>query len=141
MCNCLPRLIKRKSLPTLFVFTWDKSTCILGKLKGKSISKSSERESIFENDCFLSSNSVKAICKILYIYVKARCKKGEMWKATCSFSAGKGDYWNHLMAFSLNMPNIFLTYLLRYSRKELPVQVLLEGGEALGTRRLLKKLS
>ena len=44
------------------------------KLKGKSISKTSVRGSLFKHELFLSSDSVYIAFNLLYFYVKARCK-------------------------------------------------------------------
>ena len=72
-----------------------------GKLKGKSISKTSVRGRLFKHERFLSSDSVYTAFNLLYFYVKARCKAsmkkelrnvriqlckrtGDVYKATCS---------------------------------------------------------
>ena len=109
-----------KSLSTLPIFTRREIHLHVkksGKLKGKSISKTSVRGRLFKLERFLSSNSVYTAFNLLHFYVKARskasmkkelrnvriqlCKRTgtcEVYKATCSCSAGKSGYCNHVMA-------------------------------------------
>ena len=66
-----------KSLSTLPIFTRreiDLHVRKCGKLKGKSISKTSVRGRLFKHERFLSSDSVYTAFNLLYFYVKARCK-------------------------------------------------------------------
>ena len=107
-----------KSLSTLPIFTRreiDLHVKKCGKLKGKSILKTSMRGRLFKLfERFLSSDSIYTAFNLLYFYVKARCKAsmkkelrnvriqlckrtGEVYKATCSCPAGKSDYCNHVM--------------------------------------------
>ena len=107
-----------KSLSTWPIFTRryiDLHVRKCGKLKGKSISKTSVRGRLFKHERFLSSDSVYTAFNLLYFYVKARCKAsmmkelrnvriqlckrtGELYKATSSWPASKSGYRNHVMA-------------------------------------------
>ena len=98
-----------KSLSTLTIFTRreiDLNVRKCGKLKGKSISKTSVRGRLFKPERFLSSDSVYTAFNLLYFYFKARCKASmkkelqnvpiqlckrtdEVYKAKCSCPAGK----------------------------------------------------
>ena len=66
-----------KSLLTLLIFTRTETDLHVrkcGKLKEKSISKTSARERLFKHERFLSSDSAYTTFNLLYFYVKARCK-------------------------------------------------------------------
>ena len=63
-----------KSLSSLPIFTRreiDLHVTKCGKLKGKSISKTSVRGRLFQNERFLSSESVYTSSNPMYFYVKA----------------------------------------------------------------------
>ena len=56
-------------------------------------------------------------------------RAGEVYKAKCSWPAGKSGYCNHVMAL--------LHKIAEYSLNQLTeIQVFLDSGESLGTRRL-----
>ena len=115
-----------KSLSTLPIFTMreiDLHVKKCGKLKGKSISKSSVRGRVFKLERFLSSDSIYTAFNLLYFYVKARCKAsmkkelrnvriqlckrtGEVYKATCSCPAGKSGYCSQVMHSFIELPSI-----------------------------------
>ena len=163
MNHCLLRLSKStkaltwgKSLSTLPIFTRREIDLHLrkcGKLKGgKVYFKNFSKGRLFKHERFLSSDSVYTAFNLLYFYVKARCKAsmkkelrnvriqlckraGEVYKATCSCPAGKSGYCNHVMALLYEIAEYSLNHLTEVPRKK-PVQVFLESGESLGTRRL-----
>ena len=93
-----------ESLSTLPIFTRREIELHVrkcGKLKGKSISKTSVKGRLFRHERFLSSDSVYTAFNLLYFYVNGRCKAsmkkelrnvriqlckrtGDVYKATCS---------------------------------------------------------
>ena len=143
-----------KSLSTWPIFTRryiDLHVRKCGKLKGKSISKTSVRGRLFKHERFLSSDSVYTAFNLLYFYVKARCKAsvkkefrniliqlckrtGEMYKATCLCPAGKDGYCKYVMALFYEIAEYSHNQFTEIPRKK-PVQVFLESGKSLGTRR------
>ena len=86
-----------------------------GKLRGKSISKTSVRGRLFRDERFLSSDSVYNTFNLLYFFVKDAKQvwrknykmfefnyvRRQLWcsyKATCSWLTGKSGYCNHVMS-------------------------------------------
>ena len=133
-----------KSLSTLPIFTRreiDLHVRKCGKLKGKSISKTSVRGRLFKHERFLSSDSVYTAFNLLYFYVKARCKAsmkkelrnvriqlckrtGEVYKATCSCPAGKSGYCNHVMALLYETAKYSLNQLTEVPQEKACTSVL-----------------
>ena len=111
-------LTRGKSFSTLPIFTRgeiDLHVRKCGKLKAKSISKTTVRGRLFKHKRFLSIDSVYTAFNLLYFFAKARCKAimkkvlrnfriqlckrtGEMYKATYSYPAGESRYCNHVMS-------------------------------------------
>ena len=116
-----------KSLLTLPIFTRreiDLHVKKCGKLKEKSISKTSMRGRLFKLKRFF----FQEIQYTLHFYVKARCKAsmkkelrnfriqlckrtGEVYKATCSCPAGESGYCNHVMALLYEIAEYSLNQL------------------------------
>ena len=120
-----------ESLSTLPIFTRREIELHVrkcGKLKGKSISKTSVRGKLFKHERFLSSDSVYTAFNLLYFYVKPRCKASmkkelqnvriqlckrtdEVYKATCSYPARKSGCCNHVMALLCEIAKYSLSQL------------------------------
>ena len=58
-----------------------------------------------------------------------------MYKATYSYPAGESRYCNHVMALLYEIAEYSLNQDIEVPQEK-PVQVFLESGETLGTRRL-----
>ena len=133
-----------KSLSTLSIFTRRKIDLHVrkcGKLKEKSISKTSVRGRLFKHKRFLSSDSVYNAFNLLYFYVKPWCKAsikkelrnvriqlckrtGEVYKVTCSCPARKSGYCNHVMALLYEIVKYSLNQLTELPEKKTCTSVL-----------------
>ena len=117
-----------------------------GKLKGKSISKTSVRGKLFKHWLFLSSDSVYTAFHLLYFYVKVRCKEGmkkelrnvriqlckiigEVYKATWLWPAGKSVYCNHVIALLYETAEYSLNHLTEVPQKKACISVLRKWGQ------------
>ena len=147
-----------KSLSTLPIFTRreiDLHVKKCGKLKGKSISKTSLRGRLFKLERFLSSDSIYTAFNLLYFYVKARCKAsmkkelrnvriqlykrtGEVYKATCSCPAGKSGYCNHVIALLYEIAEHSLNQLTEVPQEKACTSVLRKWGVP-GNKEVVKE--
>ena len=137
-----------KSLSTLSIFTRRKIDLHVrkcGKLKEKSISKTSVRGRLFKHKRFLSSDSVYNAFNLLYFYIKPWCKAsikkelrnvriqlckrtGEVYKATCSCPATKSGYCNHLLALLYEIAEYSLNQLTEVLQEKACTSVLRKRG-------------
>ena len=137
-----------KSLSSLPIFTRreiDQHVTKCGKLKGKSISKTSVMGRLFQNERFLSSESVYTSSNPMYFYVKARCRAsmkkehrkalvqlckriGEVHKATCSCPAWKSVYCNHVIALLYEIAEYSLNSLTQVPQGKACTTVLRKWG-------------
>ena len=147
-----------KSLSSLPIFTMteiDLHVRKCGKLKGKSISKTSARGRVFKHERFLSSDSVYTAFNLLYFYAKARCKAsmkkelrnvpiqlckrtGELYKATCSCPAGKSGYCNHVIALLYEIAEYSLNQLTEVPQEKACTSVLRKWGVP-GNKEVVKE--
>ena len=110
----------------------------------ESISRTSVRGRLFQNERFLLSESVYTSSN-LYFYVKARCRvsmekehrkalvqlckrTGEVHKATCSCPAGKSGYCNHVMALLYEIAEYSLNSLTQVPQEKACTSVLRKWG-------------
>ena len=141
-----------KSLSSLPIFTRreiDLHVTKCGKLKGKSISKTSVRGRLFQNERFLSRESVYTSSNSMYFYVKARCRAsmqkehrkalvqlckrtGEVYKATCSCPTGKSGYCNHVMALLYEIAEYSLNSLTQVPQEKACTSVSKKVGGSWG---------
>ena len=147
-----------KSISTLPIFTRreiDLPIRKCGKLKGKSISKTSVRWRLFKHERFLSSDSVYTAVNLLYFLCQSSmqpsmkkelrnvwiqlCKRtGEGYKATYSSPAGKSSYCNHVVALLYEIAWYSVNQVTEVPRKK-PAQVFSENREVPGNEEVVKE--